>query len=247
MVMKTLTEFILEYRERRNKSFDYVKIKNAIKNCKPSFFGKNVCLDILWRPEIRFSKDGGWKINKKSKSYEYKGITLSESPVMFIDFYAEKKLFKKDVIEGYISWILPDKLNKDDTNCDELEKFLKSKVNDVIKDRDYAQERIKFTSYEELEKYLNEIEDIINKHNTKCDTNEPTYLFFDRTEATLNSQFTKHQYELKSCDEKISSLNKELEDIEKAAEGSDVDLIPLMDITKEKIEYFKRSKENLEK
>ena len=62
----------------------------------------------------------------------------------------------------------------------------------------------------------------------------------------MNSQFKKHQYELVSCDEKISSLNKELEDIEKAAEGSDVDLTPLIDITKEKIEYFKKSKENLE-
>jgi len=238
--MRNLKDFILEYKERHNNSFDYEGIKNVIQNCKPSFFGKNVCLDILWRPEIIFSKENGWEQNKKTKLYKYNGIILSESPVMFIDFYAEKKIFKKDIIEGYISWILPNKINNDDTNCDELEKFLKSKANDKNK------ERIKFTSYEELEKYLKEIEDIINKHNTKCDNNEPTYLFFDKSEATLNAQFKKHQYELISCDEKISSLNKELEDIKKAAEGSDVDLTPLIDITIEKIEYFKNSKKILE-
>lgn len=246
--MKDITQYILEFKTRRTKGFDYWKIENTIKGCKPSFMGKNVCLDILWTPEIYFNYNDGWSANKPRNNGEdknYNGISLSESPVMFIDFYAEKKLFKDNIFKGYISWILPDKLNDDDTNCDELEKFLKEKTNDVIKDREYTQDRIKFESYEELEKYLKEIEKIINTHNTKCDKNEPTYLYFDKTEASLNAKFKKSQYEILTCEEEIVKLNKQLEKVEKTASASDIDLTTLIDSIKEKIEYFKKKREDI--
>lgn len=246
--MKDITQFILEFKSRRTKVFNYSAIKKAIKECKPSFFGKNVFIDILWTPEIHFNYDNGWTSNKPRNNGEdkkYNGISLSESPVMFIDFYAEKKIFKENTMVGYISWILPTKLNDDDTNCDELEKFLKEKTNDVIKDGEHRQERIKFESYEELEKYLKEIEKIINVHNTKCEKNEPTYLYFDKTEASLNAQFKKNQYEILSCEEEIVKLNKQLEDVKKAASASDTDMTILINSVKEKIEYFKKKKESI--
>jgi len=249
--MKDLTQYILEFKERRTKGFNYSLIEKTIKGCKPSFWGEAVCFDILWIPQIYFNYNDGWRSYDKPRNNgedkNYNGISLDESPVMFIDFYAEKKLFKENIARGYISWILPSKINDDDTNCDELEKFLKEKTNDITKERDNAQERIKFESYEELEKYLKEIEKIINTHNTKCDKNEPTYLYFDKTEASLNAKFKKQQYEILSCEEEIVKLNKQLENIEKAASASDTDLTALIDSTKEKIEYFKNQKKQLEK
>ena len=250
--MKDITQYILEFKARRTKGFNYSLIEKTIKGCKPSLLGKNVFLDILWTPEIHFNYNNGWsadkpRSNKNGEDKNYNEISLSESPVMFIDFYAEKKLFKDNIFKGYISWILPTKLNDDDTNCDELEKFLKEKTNDVIKDREYAQDRIKFESYEELEKYLKEIEKIINTHNIKCDKNEPTYLYFDKTEASLNAQFKKSQYEILSCEEEIVKLSKQLEDVEKTASASDTDLTSLIDSIKEKIEYLKKKKENIKK
>jgi len=246
--MKDITQFILEFKSRRTKGFNYSEIKKAIQGCKPSFFGKNVFLDILWRPEIYFNYSNGRAYGKPRNNGEdknYDGISLSESPVMFIDFYAEKKLFKENTIVGYITWILPSKINDDDTNCDELEKFLKEKTNDVIKDREYSQERIKFESYEELEKYLKEIEKIINEHNTKCEKNEPTYLYFDKTEASLNAQFKKNQYEILSCEEEIVKLSKQLEDVKKAASASDTDMTTLIDSINDQIKMIKDKKENL--
>lgn len=248
--MKDITQFILEFKSRRTKGFDYLGIKKAIQGCKPSFFGKNVFLDILWTPEIYFNYSNGRAYSKPRNNGEdknYDGISLSESSVMFIDFYAEKKLFKENTIVGYITWILPSKINDDDTNCDELEKFLKEKTNDVIKDGEHRQERIKFESYEELEKYLKEIEKIINVHNTKCEKNEPTYLYFDKTEASLNAQFKKKQYEILTCEDEIVKLTKQLEDVENAAKASDIDLTALMDSIKEQIENFKRKKEDISK
>ena len=60
---------------------------------------------------------------------------------------------------------------------------------------------------------MNDIEKIINTHNTKCDANEPTYLYFDKAEASFNAKYKKTQYELLSCEEEIVKLNKQLEDI----------------------------------
>lgn len=249
--MKQLLNFILEYKERRTKGFNYAKIEETIKKCKPSFFGNAAWIEILWTPQIYFNYDKGWSAGKPSESQggkKYNGITLGTSPRMFINFYAEKKLFKNNIFEGYISWILPDKLNDDDTNCDELEKYLDKMSNYTGKDEinNIEFKKIKVESYEELKKYLNEIEDIINKHNTKCDKNEPTYLYFDETEASLNSQFKKKQYEILSCEEEIAKLNKELESINKAASASDVDLTSLIDSCQQKIEYFKSQKKKIE-
>ena len=250
--MKDLFNFILEYKERRTTGFNYEKIEEAIKNCKSSFFGNVAFIDILWTPEIYFHYSNGWSSNKPRNNGEdkkYNSISLGASTVMGIDFYAEKKLFKKDIFEGYIFWILPSKVNEDDTNCDELEKYLNKVANyETPKQTGLSpQKKIKVESFEELKKYLEEIETIVNKHNTKCEKNEPTYLYFDKDEAQQNSSSKKQQYEILSCEEEIVKLNKELEDIKRAAEASDVDLTTLMDACKEKIEYFKNKKKNIGK
>lgn len=247
--MKSITEYILEYKQRRTTGFNYTKIEQAIKNCKPKLLGNNVCIDILWTPEIYFNYNGGWSAGKPDDAFHggkhYNGITLGDSSVMFIDFFAAKNIFKKNTLEGYISWMLPSKINDDDTNLDEIKKYLDSKSNYTVNDEDGypAQKKIKFTSYEELEKYLKEIEDIINKHNTKCDKNEPTYLYFDKTEASLNAQFKKNQYEIISCEEKIVELNKKLEDIKKAEESTDTDLSELKTSIENQINILKKLKE----
>lgn len=251
--MKNLTEYILEFKQRKTKTFDYWKIEKAIKECKPTFLGKNVCIDILWAPQIYFIYDKGWCAGKPnddpnwSNGKKHNGIKLGETAVLFLDFFAEKKLFKKDIFKGYISWILPDKINDDDTNCDELESYLNKMSNYEVPAQGSwpAQKKIEVESYEELEKYLKEIEKIINTHNTKCDANEPTYLYFDKAEASFNAKYKKTQYELLSCEEEIVKLNKQLEDIKKAASASDTDLTALIDATEEKIQYFKKKKDNI--
>lgn len=246
--MKSIIEYILEYKERRTTGFNYEKIESAIKNCKPKLIGNNVCLDILWTPQIYFDYGNGWSAGKPSDSFHgkhYNGITLGTSSVMFIDFFAEKKLFKENVLEGYISWLLPSKINDDDTNLDEVEKYLNSKANYTVKSDDGdEQKKIKCTSFEELKNYLKDIEDIINKHNTKCDKNEPTYLYFDKTEASLNSQFKKNEYEIISCEEKIVNLNKQLEDIKKAEKDTDTELTELKYSIENQIKMLKKLKEN---
>lgn len=243
--MKSIIEYILEYKERRTKGFNYEKIESAIKNCKPKFLGNNACIDILWTPEIYFNYNNGWSTLSEHDGRKYNGISLRANSVMFIDFYAEKKLFKENILEGYISWWLPSKINDDDTNLDEVQNYLNSVANyETPKDGEYdSQKKIKFTSYEELEKYLKEIEAIINKHNTKCDKNEPTYLYFDETEARLNAQFKKTEYEIVSCEEKIVELNKQLEDVKKAEKDTDTNLDELKTSIERQIAMLKKLKE----
>ena len=248
--MKSITEYILEYKERRTTGFNYEKIESTIKNCKPKFLGNTVCLDILWVPQIYFNYDNGWSAGKPDnefhKAKNYNNISLGTSPVMFIDFYAEKKLFRENVLNGYISWLLPSKINDDDTNLNEVENYLNSKANYTVPKSNISgeQKKIKFSSFEELKKYLEDIENIINKHNTKCDKNEPTYLYFDKAEASLNSQFKKNYYELISCEEKIVNLNKQLEDINKAEKDTDTKLDELKSSIENQIKMLKKLKEN---
>lgn len=255
--MKQLIQYLLEYKERKTKSFDYNLLKERIekeKN-KPKFMGNWSCMPILWIPQIYFIYDKGWSAGEPNKDPKWFGgkkhtdIHLGKSDVMFIEFYSAKKIFKPNVFEGYISWTLPSEINEDDTNLKEIEKFLEKKANYTIPAEGSfpEQKKIKFESYEELESILKELESIINEHNTKCDKNEPTYLYFDPSEAEQNSYDKKKQYEILTCEEEIVKLTKQLADVENAAKASDTDLTILIDSIKEQIENFKRKKEDISK
>jgi len=255
--MKQLIQYLLEYKERKTKSFDYNLLKERIekeKN-KPKFMGNWGYIDILWTPQIYFIYDKGWSAGEPNKDPKWFGgkkhtdIHLGTSDVMSVEFYSAKKIFKPNVFEGYISWSFHDKVNDDDTNLDEVENFLNKKSNYTVPAEGSfpEQKKIKFESYEELESILKELESIINKHNTKCDKNEPTYLYFDKSEATQNASYKKNQYEILTCEEEIVKLSKQLEDVKKAASASDTDLTSLIDSIKEKIEYLKKKKEDISK
>ena len=73
--MKDLKTFILEYKERIKKSFDYEAIKSSIENCKPKFFGNNVCMNLLWTPQIYFIYDKGWAAGEPDKEF-FHGKTI---------------------------------------------------------------------------------------------------------------------------------------------------------------------------
>lgn len=253
--MKDIVQYILEYKYRKVKSFDYKLLKERIEKeiNKPKFLGKWSCIPILWTPQIYFiyGRDDCWSAGKPDNEFHdnknYTEIKLGSSDVMFIEFYVEKKLFKQNIFEGYIEWSFHNKINDDDTNLDEVENFLNKKSNYTVPAEGSwpEQKKIKFESYEELEKILKELETIINRHNTKCDKNEPTYLYFDKSEAEQNSEEKKKQYEILTYEEEIVKLTKQLEDVEKAASASDTDLSTLMDSIKEQIENFKKKKENI--
>ena len=163
---------------------------------------------------------------------------------MFICFYAEKKLFKENYIDGFVDWILPRKINDDDTNCDDVEKYLLSKANYTTPAQGSFPEtkRIKFKTYEELEKILKELEVVVNKHNTKCDNNEPTYLYFNKDEATHNAEFKRQRYEITSTEEKIVELNKQIKEIESAEKSTDTDLSELKLSIQKQIDMLKKMK-----
>ena len=241
--MKSLSQYILEYKERKVKSFDYKLLKEKIENCKPKFFGNSVFIDILWTPEIYFNNDKGWSAGEPNKEKGYNNISLGASPVIAVDFYAMKNLFKENDLSGRISCFAPSIINDEDNdNWDAVKEYLKSKFNAKdIGGCDY----IAFKTYGELEEILKGLESVINKYNTKFEKNSPAYLYFDKSEAEQNSADKKKQYEITTCEEEIVKLNKYLEDIEKAASASDTDLQTLIDATKEKIEYFKKKKENI--
>ena len=247
--MKNLTQYILEYKSRVKKSFDYAAIKSAIENCKPKFFGNNVCMNLLWTPQIYFKYEKGWSTDKPNKELfhgkDYKDITLGASTVLYIDWFAKKHIFKDNEFIGRLGCFYPDINNDDDKkNWEEIEKFLESKYNAKTKDNcDY----IKFDSYEELEEILKGLESIVNEYNTNYDNNNAAYLYFDKNEAEQNSSDKKKQYEIMTCEEEIVKLNKELEDVKKAASASDTDMTVLMDAINEKIQFFKNKKDDLEK
>ena len=252
--MKDLRNYILEYKQREIKSFDYKKIEDTIKSLQSSFFGKELAMGILWRPEIHFDySDGGWSSGKPDDDFHggkhYKGISLGASDALFIEFYGEKKLFKDNIFEGYIVWYLPPNMNEDDTNYDELEKYLNSAANYTVPNKgnfpefkDVVYKKIKCNSYEELEKHLKKIEEIVNKHNNKCDKNEPTYLYFSKDEATANAKFKKQEYEIISTEEKIVELNKQLKEVEKAENDTDTDLSELKLSIQKQIDMLKKIK-----
>ena len=244
--MKDLKQFILEFKERKVKSFDYKLLKDKIENCKPKFFGNSVFIDILWAPEIYFHYSNGWSADKPRNNGEdkkYNDISLGASTIMCVDFYATKNLFKENDLSGRISCFAPSIINDEDNdNWDAVKEYLKSKFNAKdISGCDY----IAFKTYGELEEILKELESVINKYNTKFEKNSPAYLYFDKSEAEQNSADKKKQYEITTCEEEIVKLNKYLEDVKKAASASDTDLTTLIDATKEKIEYFKKKKENI--
>lgn len=251
--MKNLFQYILEFKERVKTTFDYESIKEQIQNCKPTFFGKCVTIEALWKPQIYFVYDKGWSAGKPNKEFhngkDYKEISLGESCVMYIDFYAEKKMFKANVLEGkvlfcYNGYDFNDDENK---NWEEVLKYIKSKFNaKVEKNKAYDEfEYISFKTYEELEEILEGLENVINKYNTNYEKNNAAYLYFDKSEATQNAEDKKKQYEILTYEEEIVKLNKELEDIKRAATASDTDLTALMDIINDKIKYFKDKKESI--
>ena len=252
--MKQLLDYILEYKQRVKNSFDYDAIRSAIENCKPTFFGKCVDMTLLWTPQIYFDYNNGWAAGKPADDKfkkKYNKITLGTSGICFISFYAEKKLFKKNEFFGRLDfwYSTADYSDEEKKNIEEVIKYVKSKFNaEVPVQHEWgAQSYFKFTTYEELEEFLKGLEEAINKFNTNYDKNNAAYIYFDKNEAEQNSADKKKQYEIVTAQEEIVKLNKELEDIKKAATASDTDLTPLMDMTKKKIDFFKNQIKELEK
>lgn len=245
--MKDIKTFILEYKSRVKKSFDYRAIKQAIESCKPKYFGNNVCMNLLWTPQIYFNYEKGWSAGKPDKEFfhgkDYKDITLGASTVLYIDWYAKKHIFKENEFEGRLGCFYPDAINDDEKyNWEEIQKYLESKYN--AKDAGNC-DYVKFSSYEELEEILKGLEVVINKYNTNYDKNNSAYLYFDKGEATQNASDKKNQYEILTCEEEIAKLNKQLEDVTKAASASDTDLTVLIDSINEKIKFFKDKKDSI--
>jgi len=240
--MKSLSQYILEYKERKIKSFDYALLKEKIEGCKPKFFGNSVFIDILWTPEIHFNHADGWSAGKPNEK-GYKDISLASSTVMYVDFYATKNLFKENNLQGKIGCFYPYVLNEEDhDNWEAVKEYIESKYNAKdIAGCDY----ISFKSYGELEQILKGLESVINKYNTKFEKNSPSYLYFDKSEAEQNSADKKKQYEIQTCEEEIVKLSKQLEDVKKAASASDTDLTTLIDSINDKIKYFKKKKDEM--
>jgi len=235
----------LKYNERVKKTFNYEKIKSAIETCKPKFFGNNVCIDLLWTPQIYFDYANGWAAGKPNKKNfngsNYIGVTLGTSPRLFIDWYVSKNLFKKNEAIGKIGFFYPEVINDDEkSNWEEIQKYLESKYN--AKDQE-NNNYIKFCSYKELEIFLKELEDIINKYNIK--RNNEAYFYFDKNEASCNAEIKKVKYEILSCDETLVNLYKQLEDTNKAATASDVDMTVLINSINDKIKKVKDKKDNI--
>ena len=88
-------------------------------------------------------------------------------------------------------------------------------------------------------------DEVIKEYNTNYNKNNAAYLYFDEKEASDNAIDKKKAYEILSYDEEIVKLNKQLEDVKDAASASDTDMTTLIDSIKEKIEYFKKKKENI--
>lgn len=246
--MKNITQYILEYKARVKKSFDYKAIKSAIENCKPKFFGNEVFMELLWTPQIYFNYNNGWSAGKPRNNGEdkdYKEIELGESTVIYIEWYAKKNLFKKNSFSGKLACFEQKPLdNANDDNWNEISKYLGSKYN--AKDQN-GYDYVSFNTYEELEEILKGLEKLINEYNTNYDKNNPTYLYFDENEAKQNASDKKNQYEILSCEEEIVKLNKQLEDVKKAASASDTDMTILIDSINDKIKFFKNKKDNINK
>ena len=242
--MKTLVQYITEYKQRVKSSFDYDAIKNQIMNCKPKYMGNHVFIDVLWTPEIYFDYHNGWSAGapRKDSKDNYK-ISLGASSVIAVEFFAMKNLFRKNEFFGRIDCFAPTILSKEDEdNWEDIKNFLKSKFN--AKDQggiDY----IKFESYDELEEILKALEPIINKYNTNYDKNNPSYLYFDKSEATENASDKKHQYEIVTIEQEIVNLTKQLEEIKNAEDKADTDLSALIQSINDKIEYYKKKKNDI--
>lgn len=252
--MKDLKQFILEYKKRIKNSFDYVEIRKTIESCKPTFWGKLVDIEALWTPQIYFIYDKGWAAGEPDKEFfhgkDYKNIELGSSTVLFISFYAEKKLFKENILRGTVNLGYPNLFNDEDKkNWEEVEKYMESKFNaehyggKILGTQKYFE----FKTYEELEELLKGLEKVINEYNTNYDKTNAAYLYFDKNEAEQNSSDKKKQYEIMTCEEEIVKLNKQLEDVKKAASASDTDMTTLIDAINEKIKFFKDKKEKIEK
>ena len=247
--MKSIWEYIVEYKERKKKSFDYVDIRNKIVSCKPTFWGKVVNIRALWTPQIYFEYSGGWSAGEPRSGKNYKEITLGSSAVLFISFYAEKKLFKKNILRGSVTVGCPNLFTDEDKkNWEEVEKYMESKFNaETPEDKTFSSKRkyFEFETYEELEELLKGLEKVINKYNNNYDKNNAAYLYFDENEAKNNASDKRKQYEIRTCQEEIVKLNKQLEDVNRAASASDTDMTVLIDSIKEKIEFFKKKKDNI--
>ena len=153
-------------------------------------------------------------------------------------------LFKKNSFSGKLACFEQKPLdNANDDNWNEISKYLQSKYNAKdLAGYDYCE----FNSYEELEEILKGLEKLINQYNTNYDKNNPTYLYFNYDEAKQNSTDKKNSYEILSCEEEIVKLNKQLEDVKKAASASDTDLTVLIDDINDKIKFFKDKKSKIE-
>lgn len=250
--MKSIGEYIVEYKERKKKAFDYIGIRNKIVSCKPTFWGKVVDIEALWTPQIYFVYDKGWSAGEPDKEFfhgkDYKEITLGSSTVLFISFYAEKKLFKKNILRGTVHLGYPNLFTDEDKkNWEEVEKYMESKFNaETPEDKTFGKQKyFEFETYEELEELLKGLEQVINKYNNNYDKNNAAYLYFDENEAKNNASDKRKQYEIRTCQEEIVKLNKQLEDVNRAASASDTDMTALIDSIKEKIEFFKKKKDNI--
>lgn len=248
--MKSLNQYILEYKQRVQTQFDYDKIKDAIQNCKPKFFGNYVSLDILFTPEIYFVyKGGAWSIGKPSETLkrkhnnsDYRWIQIGGSSVMSIEFYAERNLLKRNKLFGRIDIFPPTCLTDEDKeNWLEIDNFLKSKFNaEVEASASFDScKYIKFETYEELESILKELENIINTYNKNYSKNSTSYLYFNQSEAVQNAKHKRDAY-IKSIDEKISQLTNKLDALKQTQQETKIDLRAEINNINDQIKYLEK-------
>ena len=246
--MKSLNQYILEYKQRTQTHFDYDKIKDAIQNCKPKFFGNHVSLDILFTPEIYFVyKGGAWSVGKPSETLkrnhnDYRCIQIGGNSVISIEFYAERNLLKRNKFFGRIDIFSPTCLTDEDKeNWLEIDNFLKSKFNAEVEASAScdACKYIKFETYEELESILKELESIINAYNKNYSKNSPSYLYFNQSEAVQNAKYKRDAY-IKSIDEKISQLTNKLDSLRQTQKETKIDLRNEINNIKDQIKYLEK-------
>lgn len=246
--MKLLNQYIFEYKQRTQTHFDYDKIKDAIQNCKPKFFGNHVSLDILFTPEIYFIyAGGGWSTGKPSETLkrkygDYKCIQIDGSSIISIEFFAERNLIKRNEVFGRIDIFSPTCLTDEDKeNWQEIDNFLKSKFNAEVSGPFGTCKYIKFETYEELESILKELDRIINTYNKNYSKNSPSYLYFNKSEAMDNANYKRDAY-IASIDEKISQLNNKLDVLKQAQQKTKIDLRNEIDNIKDQIKYLEIEK-----
>ena len=209
----------MNYKKRVKRTFDYERIKSEIENAKDGvLFGEWTYMNILWVPEIKFNGNV-WSSYDHPLEKNYRVETMADW-ICCLEFYKHKGLFKKEFFGSVVCYC-----TERQELCEPVVEYFKTKATAQAQE---GMRRFAFSTYEELEDFLNGLETVVNGC---CDD----YVYFDADEAKENAQIMKDAHLLVAYENELVELDHKMQMARETEERQRVELCGMVEDLKRKI------------